>query len=167
MTNFTGSIKIILDGQDVISNFNDNLTNAGEDHTLKPSQNKCDDNNSDLYKKKPKFFNGEKVIPIADLDPNLKRWAILARVTQKSQIRTYNNNKNSNGKIFSLTFVDNTGEISATVHNEQCDNFYNKLEFNHVYYIFGGNFKMLHTKFYDNDFELVFTKNTIIDLSIK
>jgi hypothetical protein len=36
----------------------------------------------DRFKLKPKYFNDEKVIPIADLDPFRTRWAILARVTK-------------------------------------------------------------------------------------
>jgi replication factor A1 len=142
-----------------------NITNESEDQSINPSQIKFNMDDCDRFKLKPKYFNDEKVTPIADLDPFRTRWAILARVTHKSPIRTYNNS-NSNGKLFNITFVDNTGEISAIGFNEQCDNFYDNIEPNHVYYVFGGNFKVSNKKFskVNNDYELVFTKNTIIEL---
>ena len=59
------------------------------------------------------------------------RWSIKARVTNKSNIRTYSNAKGE-GKLFNVEFIDNTGEIRASGFNEQLDKFYDMLKINNV-----------------------------------
>lgn len=61
----------------------------------------------------------------------ITRWAIKARVTNKSAIRTYTNAKGE-GKLFNVELIDNTGEIRANGFNEQCDKFYDLLQIDHV-----------------------------------
>ncbi len=55
------------------------------------------------------------------------RWTIKARVTQKSDIKHWSNSKGE-GKLFSVTFMDETGEIRATGFNDTVDNFYELLQ---------------------------------------
>jgi replication factor A1 len=65
--------------------------------------------------------------PIEALSPYSNKWTIRARVTQKSDIRTWSNQRGE-GKLFNVTLMDDTGEIRATGFNEVVDNLYAKLE---------------------------------------
>ena len=59
------------------------------------------------------------------------RWTIRARVTSKGSIRTWSNSRGE-GKLFSVTLVDETSEIKATMFKEQVDKFHDILEVNKV-----------------------------------
>jgi hypothetical protein len=59
------------------------------------------------------------------------RWTIKARVSNKGQIRTYNNARGP-GKLFSCDLVDQSGEIRATSFNAECDKFHTMLEVGEV-----------------------------------
>ena len=61
------------------------------------------------------------------------RWRIRARVTQKSSIRTWSNSRGE-GRLFSVNFLDESGEIRATGFNEAVDKFYDMLEVNKVWW---------------------------------
>lgn len=65
--------------------------------------------------------------PIEALSPYSNKWTIRARVTQKSDIRTWSNQRGE-GKLFNVNLMDDTGEIRATGFNEVVDNLYSKLE---------------------------------------
>lgn len=65
--------------------------------------------------------------PIEALSPYSNKWTIRGRITQKSDIRTWSNQR-GDGKLFSVNFMDETGEIRATGFNEVVDNLYPKLE---------------------------------------
>lgn len=68
-----------------------------------------------------------KVVPIVSLTPYQSKWTIRARVTNKSQIRTWSNSRGE-GKLFSLELVDESGEIRAAAFNEQVDKFFPSLK---------------------------------------
>jgi replication factor A1 len=55
------------------------------------------------------------------------RWTIKARVTQRTDIKHWSNQRGE-GKLFSVTLMDETGEIRATGFNEAVDSFFNVLE---------------------------------------
>lgn len=55
------------------------------------------------------------------------RWVIKARVTNKSAIRTWSNSKGE-GKLFSVDFLDESGEIKATAFRDAVDKFYDMLQ---------------------------------------
>jgi len=55
------------------------------------------------------------------------RWTIKARVTNKTDIRTWSNAR-GDGKLFSLDLMDESGEIRATAFNAECDKFYHMIE---------------------------------------
>jgi replication factor A1 len=61
----------------------------------------------------------------------LFRWSIKARITNKSPIRTWSNAKGE-GKLFSVEFLDQTGEIKATGFTDVCEKFYDLLHIDHV-----------------------------------
>lgn len=66
-------------------------------------------------------------LPVSRSKLTTRRWTIKARVTQKSEIKHWSNQRGE-GKLFSVTLMDETGEIRATGFNEAVDAFYNVLE---------------------------------------
>lgn len=52
---------------------------------------------------------------------------IKARVTNKSDIRTWSNSRGE-GKLFSMDLIDESGEIRCTAFKNQCDRFYDLIE---------------------------------------
>ena len=59
------------------------------------------------------------------------RWTIRARVTQKSNVRTWSNSRGE-GKLFNMNLLDESGEIRATAFKEQVDKFYEMIDVNKV-----------------------------------
>jgi replication factor A1 len=58
----------------------------------------------------------------------LCRWVIKARITSKSEIRSWNNAKGS-GQLFSIDLLDATGgEIRGTFFKDACDKFFPMLQ---------------------------------------
>ncbi|XP_071532708.1 replication protein A 70 kDa DNA-binding subunit isoform X2 [Panulirus ornatus] len=104
---------------------------------------------------------GANVLPIASLTPYQNRWTVCARVSNKSDIRTWSNSRGE-GKLFSMDLLDESGEIRATAFNEQVDKFHDMIEINKVYYISGANLKTANKQYstLNNDYEMSFNKMT-------
>ncbi|CAE6447482.1 unnamed protein product [Rhizoctonia solani] len=99
--------------------------------------------------------------PIEALSPYSQRWTIRARVTQKSDIRTWSNQRGE-GKLFSVNLMDDTGEIRATGFNEVVDNLYPKLEEGKVYWFSKARVQIAKKQFSNlsNDYELALERQT-------
>lgn len=105
--------------------------------------------------------------PIEAITPYAHRWTIKARVTHKGDIKTWHN-KNGEGKLFSVTFMDDSGEIRATGFNDAVDSWYDILEKDQVYYVSNPCRVQLAKKQFSNvnhDYELTFERDTQIEKS--
>ena len=103
--------------------------------------------------------------PIEALSMYSHKWTIKARVTQKSDIKTWHK-PSGEGKLFSVNFLDESGEIRATGFNEQVDQFYEMLQEGSVYYISTPCKVQLAKKQFTNlanDYELTFDRDTVIE----
>lgn len=107
---------------------------------------------------------GRSIYPIEGLSPYQNNWTIKARVTQKSDIKTWSNQRGE-GKLFNVTLMDETGEIRATGFNAVVDELYEKLEEGKVYYISKARVNLAKKKFSNvqNDYEMSFEKNTVVE----
>lgn len=105
------------------------------------------------------------IYPIEALSPYAHKWTIKARVTSKSDIKTWHN-KNGEGKLFSVNFLDESGEIRGTGFNEQVDALYELFQEGGVYYITSPcRVNMAKKQFsnLNNDYELMFERDTVVE----
>ncbi|KAJ1841383.1 Replication factor A protein 1 [Coemansia sp. RSA 2708] len=102
--------------------------------------------------------------PIKDLNPYHNRWTIRARVTQKSGIKSWNK-QTSQGRLFSVNLLDDSGEIRATAFTQHVDRLYPMLEAGKVYYISNAQVKMARQQFstLNNQYELAFDDSTVVE----
>jgi replication factor A1 len=113
---------------------------------------------------RPAATPGDPIYPIESLSFVLNKWKIRARVTYKSEIKRWHK-ANSEGKLFSVHLLDETGEIKATGFNDQVDQFYDTLQEGSVYYISSPCKTNTAKKQFNNlphEFELTFTQETTI-----
>lgn len=73
------------------------------------------------------IFNPALTHPIASLSPYQNKWVIKVRVTSKSPIRKWSNDKGE-GQLFSIDLVDSSGEIRATLFRNLVDKYYDMIE---------------------------------------
>lgn len=99
--------------------------------------------------------------PIEALSPYSNKWTIRARVTQKSDIRTWSNARGE-GKLFNVNLMDDTGEIRATGFNEAVDSLYHKLEEGKVYWVAKARVQLAKKQFSNlaNEYEISFERGT-------
>lgn len=125
-----------------------------------------------MYQKREENFNQSMnssnlnehlTMPIDSISPYQNKWVIKARVTSKSIIRTWSNNKGE-GKLFSFDLCDETGEIRATAFRDQVDKFYDLLEVDKVYYITKCQLKTANKQYSKlrNDYEMTLSNETVI-----
>jgi replication factor A1 len=104
------------------------------------------------------------VYPIAALTPYQNNWRIKSRVVQKSDIRHYSNQRGE-GRFFSVTLMDDSGEIKGTAWNAVVDDLFEKLQENRVYFFSKARVNLAKKKFstVSNDYELSFDRGTEIE----
>ncbi|GAA5987161.1 hypothetical protein JCM11641_002150 [Rhodosporidiobolus odoratus] len=109
-------------------------------------------------------LGGSPVFPIESLSPYQNKWTIKARVTVKSDIRTWSNQK-GDGKLFSVNLVDATGEIRATGFNAVVDRLEPILQEGHVYLISKARVNIAKKQFsnLNNEYEIMFENNTEVE----
>jgi replication factor A1 len=108
--------------------------------------------------------SGSSTTPIANLNIYNSRWTIKARITSKSDIRTWSNAKGE-GSLFSIELLDNSGhDIRGTFFKEGVDKFYNILQVGKVYKVSGGRLKVANAQYNTckSSFEINFDQNTEI-----
>jgi replication factor A1 len=104
------------------------------------------------------------IYPIEGLSPYQNKWTIKARVTHKSDMKTYSNAK-GDGKLFTVTLMDETAEIRGTGFNAVADDLFEKLQEGKVYFVSNARVNLAKKKFNNlpNDYELSFERNTEVE----
>lgn len=74
------------------------------------------------------------ILPIEGISPYQSKWVIKARVTQKSDIRGWSNFRGE-GKLFSITLMDDSGLIKAIAFNLAAEELHSRIYEGKVYYI--------------------------------
>ncbi|KAL5596839.1 hypothetical protein BROUX41_006477 [Berkeleyomyces rouxiae] len=109
--------------------------------------------------------NGAAISKIESLSPYNHKWTIRARVSFKSDVKTWHK-ASGEGKLFSINLLDETGEIKATCFNELVDQYYDVLEQGSVYYISTPCRVNMAKKQFSNlphEYELAFERDTLIE----
>lgn len=111
--------------------------------------------------------SGTPVFHIGSLNPYQNRWTIMARVTQKSDIKTWSKAGGNEGKLFSMTLMDESGEIKVTGFNQQVDDFYQMIEEGKVYYLSTAKVEIAKKQFstVKNDYEIILQRDSQIQLA--
>lgn len=90
---------------------------------------------------------GNHTVPISALTPYSNRWTIKVRVSNKGEVKTWNNNKGS-GSMFKVDLIDESGgEISAAFFKEAVTKFYDIVKQDKVYYMAGGRVKVADSRY--------------------
>lgn len=109
---------------------------------------------------------GQPITPISGLNMYSNRWVILAKVTNKSAVRTWSNAKGE-GSLFSAELLDSSGtDVRCTFFKEAVDKFYDFLETGKVYTFSGGRLKVANMQYNTckSQFEITFDQNAEIHL---
>jgi replication factor A1 len=92
-------------------------------------------------------MGGPKITMISQLNMYQNRFTIKARVTSKSDIRTWSNAKGE-GSLFSMDVLDSSGmDIRVTMFKEAVEKFYNFFIVGSVYTITGGKLKVANMQY--------------------
>ena len=106
-------------------------------------------------------------VPIAALNPYTGKWSTKARITSKSEMRSWNNAKGQ-GNLFSVDLVDAEGtEIKGTFFKAECDKFFPMLEEGKTYIFSCGKIGPVKNPRFStlkNPYEITFDQNTQIEI---
>ncbi|KAG5189180.1 hypothetical protein JKP88DRAFT_197666 [Tribonema minus] len=109
--------------------------------------------------------SGASYTPISDLNPYMNRWTIKARVTAKSEIRRWSNQRGE-GYLASVDLLDEFGgEVRGTFFKDAVDKYLPMLEVNSVYTFSGGRIKVANKQYssLQNDYEITFNSDSVIE----
>lgn len=108
-----------------------------------------------------------KWTPIAALHLRLATWIIKGRITDKSDMKHYSNDR-GDGFLFNIKILDEaSSDIRGAFFNETAEKFYNKLDVTKVYTFTGGRLKQ-GNKAYNKcscPYEITFDQSTKIELA--
>ena len=82
----------------------------------------------------------------------LYRWRIRVRVTQKGQMREWKNARGE-GKLFSFTVIDDSGEIRVTCFKDEAERFYDLIE---VGKVSGSKIFLIGNKLFESLFNFAY-----------
>ena len=106
------------------------------------------------------------LFPIREISTYTGRnWTIKARVTSKSQMRTFSNDRGA-GKVFSVDLLDKDGgEIKASFFNSSADKFYTAIEAGKVYTFTKGSVKVANKRYSTSkhNYEISFDADAVIE----
>lgn len=119
-----------------------------------------------IHRVKPEQLPNSGITPIAGLNMYNNRWTIQARVTTKSDIRTWSNAKGE-GSLFSVELLDSSMDIRGTFFKEAVDKFYHVLEVGKIYTFAGGRLKQASLQYNTckSNIEITFDQNSEIHLA--
>ncbi|TPX51284.1 hypothetical protein SeLEV6574_g00408 [Synchytrium endobioticum] len=107
----------------------------------------------------------QQIFPIHSLSPYQNKWTIRVRCMGKSDVRHFKNSRGE-GKLFSVTFYDESGEIRATAFGDAVTQFYDLLQESGTYFVSKGVIKNANKQFNNtnNDYEMTLDTNTMITI---
>lgn len=153
---------------EVTANTGQNTTMGGAGFYSNVKNEQAQESKSALQRQVPSRPGGPggiTIYPIEAVSPYASKWTIKARVTNKSEIKTWHK-ATGEGKLFSVNFLDESGEIRATGFNQEVDQFYDLLQEGSVYYISTPcKVQMAKKQFSNlpNDYEMMFERDTVIE----
>lgn len=106
----------------------------------------------------------ECLLPIGEISSYHTKWTIKARVTAKSQVRTFSKGSNG-GKVFSVDLLDKEGgEIRASLFNMAVDKYENVLQVGKCFVFSRGQVKIANKQFNPckHRYEIIFDKESIV-----
>ncbi|GMI14756.1 hypothetical protein TrLO_g4325 [Triparma laevis f. longispina] len=106
------------------------------------------------------------IIPIGQLNPYQNKWVIQGRITNKGDMRTWNNAKGE-GCLFSIDILDSSGmDIRGTFFKEDANKWHSVLEVDKIYTFSGGRLKVANPQWNKCkcQHEITFDRSTDIQL---
>lgn len=145
-------------------NNNNNMNNMNNTNTPTKPVNKRLNNVSDNNNGGSPM--GNRFMPINALNPYQSRWTLKARVTNKHDLRRWQNDKGE-GIVGSFILTDASGDVKCTSFGEIAEKLYSTLELGKVYLFKKGNVKAIKNRQYNKttcDYEIMFDKNVEFEL---
>jgi len=121
--------------------------------------------NAGRGKPKPNLPSGQdRFVAIASLTPYMNKWTIKARVTQKGDMRTWNNAKGT-GNLFSFTVIDESCDLKVTAFKEDATKFFEIIKVGECFTISNGVLKNKNAQYNNtgSDYELTLGRTSIIE----
>ncbi|KXS09224.1 replication factor-a protein [Gonapodya prolifera JEL478] len=103
------------------------------------------------------------IFPISHLSPYQNKWTIRARAVNKSDIKSWSNQRGE-GTLFSVTFVDESGEIRATGFSEAVKTFYEVIQEGQVYYVSRAMIRQAKKQWgVQNEYEMTLDPSSVVE----
>uniref|UniRef100_A0A6G1SHJ3 Replication protein A subunit n=1 Tax=Aceria tosichella TaxID=561515 RepID=A0A6G1SHJ3_9ACAR len=109
-----------------------------------------------------KSGHDSQTIGIGELTPYIGKWVVKGRCISKSGIREYTNAK-GNGKVFSFTLADKTGEVKITAFNADCERVFPYVEPTKVYILGRASVKSADKRYTTADFEITLNQDSLLE----